>query len=262
MPRRAAVWFVFAAVLPGFVACRGSQNARPTLFFDRAWAAAAEEKGAVWFFPAVDETTAWDESQVARVRCPTIVPQYWCAPVEVSSGSLEHPYVYGAGWTGPFGVEITAKRPQQTFDVNVRNQSYAGMGFGADCPAEDMAFPVRPQSFTVVVTDARVYRRDLGGPRYCPATSIVGVVSYAPEREAAQRALTLAAHAGNHASLRIAALEALARSPDNDRCPEVRQLVGRIQGSDRSRRVRDFAKERWPAGRLERVPTSDSACWL
>ena len=231
------------------------------MFFDRAWTASAHEKGTVWFFPAVDEVDRWDESQVDRAPCGWTVPQYWCAPVEISRSHLNGRYVYGAGWTGPFGVGITAGLPRTTFSVWVRDQSIEALGFGVDCPAEDRSFPVHAQSFTVVAVDSRAYRILLQTWRYCPATSVLGVVSYAPGRKPAQRAFDLADARTNHASLRVAALEALARSPDSDGCPEVRDLVRRIQDRDPSRRVRDYARERWPRDRLEAAPTARAACW-
>jgi hypothetical protein len=249
-----------AVGLAGPVGCRAS-DAGPTWFYDSAWYASAQDKGAVWFFPEVDESGGWDESRVDRVRCPSIVPQYWCAPVDVLSTDPDNYSVYGTSPNGPFGVAITAKLPKGSFGIAVRNQSHAGMGIGVDCPAESRAFPVHPQSFTVVVTDSRAYRVELWTWRYCPATSILGVVSYALGREPARRALDLAAARDAHASMRIAALEALARSPDNDRCLEVHDLVRRIQAGDPSGRVRTYAKERWPAARLERARMAGRRCW-
>jgi hypothetical protein len=261
VPSLAIAALLLACGLAGLGGCRGSQAAGPALFFDKAWQASAQEKGTVWFFPAVDEADAWDESRVDRVRCPAVVPQYWCAPVEVWSTDPQHPSSYGGGVAGPFGIGITTRLPERLVPLRVRNQSSAGMGIGEDCPNEDRMFPVHPESFTVVVVDSRAYKVEIGGRRYCPSTSIVGVVSHAPGREAAQRAIALAGAGGTDAALRVAALEALARSPDNDRCPEVQALVRRIQEGDPSRRVRDYAKERWPRDRLERAQVSGGACW-
>ena len=240
---------MFVAGLGCLAGCRSQLG--PPLFFDDAWHASAVEKGAVWFFPAVDEADGWDESRVDRVRCPWIGPRYWCAPVEVSSSSPLNSSVYGDGdgRSDPFGVAITAKLPRKVFGVRVRNQSYSFMGlFGMDCPPEGRAFPVRPQSFTVVEIDSRAYRVELGTQRYCPSTSILGTVSHAPGREAARRAIDLAGEAAAHPAMRIAALEALARSTDEESCLEVRDLVRRIQDADSRQRVRAYAKERWPPG--------------
>ena len=261
MRSRAVAAFICACGLAGLAGCRASQGAGPALFFDKAWYASAQEKGAVWLFPVVDEADGWDDRRVDRVRCPAIVPQYWCAPIEVQSTSPQHRTTYGAGFTGPFGVGIAGKVPQLPLVVVVRNQSYYGMGMGEDCPRDNGKFAVHPESFTVVEIDSRAFRVDLGQPRYCPSTSVLGVVSHAPGGEAARSAIALAAAVGNHASLRIAALEALARSPDNDRCREVHDLVRRIQDRDVSRRVRDYARERWPQDRLARGQSSGAICW-
>ena len=262
MNPRAVAAFVCACALAGLAGCRGSQVTGPALFFDNAWYAAPRDKGAVWFFPVVEEADGWNESRVDRVRCPAILPQFWCAPITIQPAvSPEHRSIYGSGFAGPFGVAITSKVPQQRFAVSVRNQSYFGMGFGEDCPPESRTFPVHPESFTVVAIDSRAYRLELASWRYCPSTSVLGVVSHAPGREAAQRAIALAAAGGNDASLRIAALEALARSPDNDRCREVHDLVRRIQDGDPSRRVRGYAKELWPTDRLARAQSSGALCW-
>ena len=262
MPPLAVARLMFAFALAGLGGCRGSQGASPALFFDNAWYASAQDKGAVWFFPVVDEGDGGDESRVDRVRCPAILPQYWCAPIEIQSAvSPERRSTYGTGFASPFGVAITGKVPQVRFAVGVRNQSFHGMGFGEDCPREDRRFTVHPESFTVVEIDSRAFRLELASWRYCPSTSVLGVVSHAPGREAALRAIALAAGDANHASLRIAALEALAQWPDNDRCREVRDLVWRIQDGDVSRRVRDYAKARWPQDRLARGQPSGETCW-
>lgn len=256
-----AVALMLTCGLAGLGGCRVSQRTGPAPFFDDAWHAATQDKGAVWFFPAVDEVAGWDESRVDRVYCPAGVAHYWCAPVEIWSTAPMNASVYGTPFAGPFGVVITGKVPHKPFAIAVRNHSYFGMGLGEDCPREDRRFPLHPESFTVVVIDSRAFKVLLGSQRYCPSTSILGIVSHAPGRESALRAIGLAGAVGNHASLRIAALEALARSPDSGRCREVHDVVRRIQDGDPSRRVRDYAKQRWPREGLERAQASGGICW-
>jgi hypothetical protein len=241
-------------------ACRGTG---PALFYEHVGYAAAQDMGAVWFFPAVDETGGWDESRVDRVRCPAAAPQYWCAPTEVLPNHPPPQSPYGGTWNGPFGAAITGKLPQKSFGLTVRNQSYSFMGiFGTDCPPGQRTFPVETQSFTVVVVDSRAYTVELFQPRYCPSIAILGAVSHAPGRENARRAIEIVTADGSHPSMRIAALEALARSPEGGRCREVHDLVRRIQEGDPSRRVRDYALERWSGDRLERARSSGGVCGL